>query len=244
MSQIWNVSLELHRLPLARLLTFKPHPSRLVLSQWKACCVSLIVPVWNLALGPNILSTNSKHLVVAIESEAYVALPKGSLVPSTGSPVSLVPGGGHVLVSHRWPVNGMLLLECSSAYVQIIPIGHHQTLSAIPIDEAIPIMSEIGKFKSRLRAMYNDFGAVPVTFEVARLAGKGGHAHIQVIPIPNNLADQVKKAFLAAGAEMNVDWDEKPDPTPKGNYFKVELPSGEVLVHKLRGTGFNLQFGR
>lgn len=165
----------------------------------------------------------AKHLVVAIESEAYVALPKGSLVPSTGSPVSLVPGGGHVL---------------------IIPIGHHQTLSTIPIDEALPIMSEIGKFKSRLRAMYNDFGAVPVTFEVARLAGKGGHAHIQVVPIPNNLADQAKQAFLAAGQEMNVDWDDNPDPTPKGNYFKVELPSGEVLVHRLRGSGFNLQFGR
>jgi hypothetical protein len=127
---------------------------------------------------------------------------------------------------------------------QIIPIGHHQTLSTIPIDEAIPIMSEIGKFKSRLRAMYNDFGAVPVSFEVARLAGKGGHAHIQVVPVPARLKDQVKQAFLTGGQEMNVEWEENPDPTPKGNYFKVELPTGEIMVHKLRGPGFNLQFGR
>ncbi len=128
--------------------------------------------------------------------------------------------------------------------LQIIPIGHHQTLSTLPIDEAIPIISEISAFKGRLKAMYNDFGAVPVTFEISRLAGKGGHAHIQVVPVPLKQKDEIKKAFLAAGEEMGVDFEANAEANPRGNYFKVELPDGEALVHRLRGTGFNLQFGR
>lgn len=39
----------------------------------------------------------AKHLIVAIGSECYIAMPKGQL-PPTSDPLSPVPGGGHVLI--------------------------------------------------------------------------------------------------------------------------------------------------
>lgn len=39
----------------------------------------------------------AKHLIVAIGTECYIAMPKGQL-PSTSNPTSPVPGGGHVLI--------------------------------------------------------------------------------------------------------------------------------------------------
>lgn len=46
----------------------------------------------------------TKHLIVSIGSETYVTLPKGQLIPTTSRHLAqggttLVPGGGHVLVS-------------------------------------------------------------------------------------------------------------------------------------------------
>ncbi|KAK8865643.1 hypothetical protein IAR55_000788 [Kwoniella newhampshirensis] len=175
----------------------------------------------------------TKHLIVAIGSETYVTLPKGQLIPTSAKHVAqggskpLVPGGGHVL---------------------IIPIAHHPTLLSIPAEDAMSIISELEGFKSSLRACYASYGAVPVTFEVGRLAGRGGHAHVQIVPISKELAEKVEESFRRAGEKQNIDWEAEPERAlarvgPTGNYFKVECPDGKKMVHLLKGN-FDLQFGR
>ncbi|OCF75228.1 nuclear protein [Kwoniella mangroviensis CBS 8886] len=175
----------------------------------------------------------TKHLIVAIGSETYVTLPRGQLIPTLpkhiaqGGQKPLVPGGGHVL---------------------IIPIAHHPTLLSIPAEDAMSIISELESFKSSLKACYASYGAVPVSFEIGRLSGRGGHAHIQIIPIPQELADKVEESFIKAGEAQGLDWELEPERAlakvgQQGNYFKVELPDGKKMVHLLKGN-FDLQFGR
>lgn len=110
------------------------------------------------------------------------------------------------------------------------------------------IISELEAYKSSLRACYASYGAVPVTFEVARLGGRGGHAHVQVVPVAKELADKVADAFRHVGQQQGIDWEEDPEKAlaragQTGNYFKVECPDGSKLVHLLKGN-FDLQFGR
>ncbi|OCF31893.1 nuclear protein [Kwoniella heveanensis BCC8398] len=175
----------------------------------------------------------TKHLIVAIGSETYVTLPKGQIIPTLpkhiaqGGSKPLVPGGGHVL---------------------IIPIAHHPTLLSIPAEDAMSIISELEGFKSSLRACYASYGAVPVTFEVGRLSGRGGHAHVQIVPIPKELAGKVEESFKIAGEKQGIDWEAEPERAlarvgPTGNYFKVECPDGTKMIHLLKGN-FDLQFGR
>lgn len=110
------------------------------------------------------------------------------------------------------------------------------------------IATELEAYKASLKACYASYGAVPVSFEVGRHAGKGGHAHVQVIPVPKELGDQVADAFTKAGEAAGVVWEAEPERAlakagAHGNYFKLECPDGKVMVHLLRG-GFDLQFGR
>ena len=102
------------------------------------------------------------------------------------------------------------------------------------------IISELESYKSALRACYASYGAVPVTFEVARLSGRGGHAHVQVIPVPKDLIDKVADSFRIAGEKQGLDWEVEPERAlarvgAGGNYFKVECPDGTKLVHLLKG---------
>ncbi|TFY76541.1 hypothetical protein EWM64_g7470 [Hericium alpestre] len=177
----------------------------------------------------------AKHLIVAIGEECYVTLPKGQLVPTHAreqhpdARLSNVPGGGHVL---------------------IVPIAHFTTLSSIPDDLRGSVEKEIQTIKTALRASYAKHGAVPIFFEVGRLSAKGGHAHIQVIPVPQSLADKVEQAFLDEGQRLGAEFTvEEPDaPVPgqeAGSYFRAELPDARRLVHWMReGVPFSVQFGR
>ncbi|KAL7413774.1 CwfJ C-terminus 1-domain-containing protein-like protein [Mrakia frigida] len=192
----------------------------------------------------------TKHLIVAIGTETYVTLPKGQLPPTISSskmvqnkitgvpelpagsgPASLVPGGGHVL---------------------IIPISHHQTLQSIPAIDAPAINAEIEETKEALRDCYKEFGAVPVAFEVGRLGGRGGHAHVQVVPVPAALASKVEAAFREEGNNLGIKFADNAEAAlasvGKGggdNYFRVDLPGGGKMVHLMeRGARFDLQFGR
>ena len=149
-----------------------------------------------------------------------------------GGEKSLVPGGGHVL---------------------IIPIGHHQTVLSIPEADSKPVNDEIEATKSALAECYAEFGAVPVCFEVGRLGGRGGHAHVQVVPVPARLALQVEDAFLSSAKDMGISFSPDPDaavaqvvaPGGPDNYFRVDLPGGKKMVHLMeRGQRFDLQFGR
>jgi len=176
----------------------------------------------------------AKHLIVSIGSECYLTLSKGQLTPTQGASEhpnqTAVPGGGHVL---------------------IVPIAHYPTLASIAPDLAPPVMNEIDKYKSALHALFAKNSAAMVTFEVARLSARGGHAHVQVMPVPLKLQDKVEQAFIDYGRQEGVEFEEDPAGAMQScvdgrkSYFLVDLPEGKKMVHIMRDPrAFNLQFGR
>ncbi|KAJ8594437.1 hypothetical protein M405DRAFT_850139 [Rhizopogon salebrosus TDB-379] len=178
---------------------------------------------WFCLSNPNL----AKHLIVSIGTECYVTLPKGQVIPTQSaagedtSDISTVPGGGHVL---------------------IVPISHHPTYSAIPVDIAPPILEETEKYKSALRALYEAHNARAVFFEIGRLSTKGGHAHVQAVPVPASLTGKVEQAFRSQG----IDFDGTLEDCQAGrSYFRVDLPDGKTLVHLIaEHVPFGVQFGR
>jgi len=172
----------------------------------------------------------AKQLITSIGSETYLTLAKGSLLPLSAKSPTHVPGGGHLL---------------------IIPITHHPTLLSLPPDLLLPITAETESYKSALRTLFRAHGCAPVLWEIARMTGRGGHAHIQVCAVPQGLVDsgKVEEAFRREGEQGGVEWEEEqPGDVGRereGNYLRIELPGGKVLVHHIRpGPPFNLQFPR
>ncbi|KAI6036431.1 CwfJ C-terminus 1-domain-containing protein-like protein [Pisolithus microcarpus] len=167
---------------------------------------------WFCLSNPNL----AKHLIVSIGTECYLTLPKGQIIPTqsaaAGSNISLVPGGGHVL---------------------IVPIAHQPTYTTISPDIAPPIIEETDKYKSALRNLYAEYGAAAVFFEVGRLSSKGGHAHIQAVPIPR------------ISFEADTDGALEECRGGRHSYFRVDLPDGGKMVHLMRPHApFSIQFGR
>ncbi|GAA6061585.1 hypothetical protein JCM10212_004335 [Sporobolomyces blumeae] len=173
----------------------------------------------------------TKHLIASIGTETYLTLPKGQVCSTDQSPV---PGGGHVL---------------------LIPIAHYPTLRSLPADVAPQVLEEVELYKQALKKCYNAFGAEMVVFEMARTSGKGGHAHIQICPIPSSLSSEAESTFTVQAQKYGFTLDEISDPSTfhrtaeqdgKGtDYFKVDLPNGKSLVHWIkRDERFGLQFGR
>lgn len=190
----------------------------------------------------------TKHLIASIGNETYVTLPKGQL-PDTESSWP-VPGGGHVLIIpvRTFPRSHI----CCMLTPTLEQIAHYPSLLALPTELALPVVSEIETFKSALRSCYASFNAAMVTFEVAKVSGHGGrsgHAHLQVCPVPEALADQVEAAFRQQGEKMGVAFEEGDEAVSgngaETNYFRVGLPDGRTLVHRVgQDSSFNLQFGR
>jgi hypothetical protein len=107
------------------------------------------------------------------------------------------------------------------------------------------------RFKDALKKVYATHGAEAVIMETARVSAKGGHAHVQVVPVPGALASRVNDAFTTYGAQHGVDFVEDVPAALEAckdgtrGYFRVDLPDGTTLVHMIRERGgFNLQFGR
>lgn len=179
----------------------------------------------------------AKHLIVAIGGECYLTLPKGQLIPThdvekykgKGIEIPGIPGGGHVL---------------------IVPIAHFATLSSIPDELRDSVIQEVDQYKTALRAFYAKHGATPIFFEVGRLSAKGGHSHIQVIPVPLSLKDSVESAFVDGGKAHGIEFDveeagAKVPGQDAGSYFRVEFPNASRRVHWMRdGVPFSVQFGR
>ncbi|GAA5931350.1 Drn1p [Sporobolomyces koalae] len=173
----------------------------------------------------------TKHLIASIGSETYLTLPKGQVCSTDQSPV---PGGGHVL---------------------LIPIAHYPTLRSIPSDVSQQVLEEIELYKQALRKCFAKFGADMIVFETARTTGKGGHAHIQICPIPSSLSSEAESTFQVQSQKYGYNLEEVQDTLAfyktaetdgKGyDYFKVDLPGGKSLVHWIkREDRFSLQFGR
>ena len=89
-----------------------------------------------------------------------------------------------------------------------------------------------------------------MSFEVGRLSAKGGHAHVQVVPVPRSISsDDIARTFISEGSRLGIDIDfEEPNAglhASDRGYFKVNLPDGRHLVHWLKDrVPFNIQFGR
>lgn len=195
-----------------------------------------------------------KHLIVAIGNECYVTLSKGQIPPTKTAGdypnTTLVPGGGHVL---------------------IVPIAHYPTIQSIAPDLAQGIITEINRlvlqslafvpgwkgshlhrYKTALQNFYAEHGAAMISFEVARVSAKGGHAHIQIVPVPKSLANKVEDAFVSEGKRVGLEPERdtqgalKACGEGKKSYFRVDLPDGRVLVWLFDSAGrsFSLQFGR
>jgi hypothetical protein len=105
------------------------------------------------------------------------------------------------------------------------------------------------RYQAALRALYAKHGATAVFFEVGRVSTKGGHAHIQAVPVPFSLENRVESAFRDEGRLHGIEFDAEDASAPSNDggegYFRVELPSGRRLVHQMRqGLPFSVQFGR
>jgi len=105
------------------------------------------------------------------------------------------------------------------------------------------------RYQAALRALYAKHGATAVFFEVGRVSSKGGHAHIQAVPVPLSLNDRVESAFRDEGKLHGIEFDIEeggaPTSTDGEGYFRVELPDGRRLVHRMRSDlPFSVQFGR
>ncbi|KAH0830727.1 CwfJ C-terminus 1-domain-containing protein-like protein [Lanmaoa asiatica] len=185
---------------------------------------------WFCLSNPNL----AKHLIVSIGAECYLTLPKGQIIPTQSAPdecnVARIPGGGHVL---------------------IVPICHQPTYNTIPADISPPILDETKRYKVALRDLFAKHGAVPVFYEVARLNAKGGHAHVQVVPVPVSLRNEVEVAFLKEGRALGIDFESDADGALEAcaggarSYFRVDLPDGRKLIHLMKDdVPFNVQFGR
>lgn len=176
----------------------------------------------------------TKHLIVTIGEECYLTLPKGKLVPTRNpgqykdAEMSNVPGGGHVL---------------------IVPIAHCMTLDTVSSELRTPVLGECDRYQAALRALYAKYDATAVFFETGRISAKGGHAHIQAVPVPLSLQDRVETAFRDAGKlhgiEFNVEEAHTTGNGERESYFRVELPSGRRLIYRNHdGLPFSVQFGR
>jgi hypothetical protein len=100
--------------------------------------------------------------------------------------------------------------------------------------------------------MFAKHGCGAIFFEVARFRGNvSGHAHIQVVPIPNELKDGVEEAFVGEGRTKGILFEEDAERAVqiisdgRTGYFSVELPDGKRLIHLMRSdVPFSVQFGR
>lgn len=86
---------------------------------------------------------------------------------------------------------------------------------------------------------------------MGRLSAKGGHAHVQVVPVPNSLASKVEQTFITEGRSLGVEFEADPEAAlescqgGRGSYFRVDLPDGRKMVHLIgEGVPFGVQFGR
>jgi hypothetical protein len=109
----------------------------------------------------------------------------------------------------------------------------------------------MNRHKAALRAYYAKYGAQPVFFETARLSAKGGHAHIQAVPVPSRLANKVEDAFVHAGEPSGIVFEDDVEGAlaacedGKRSYFRVDLPDGRKMIHLLQEhIPFSVQFGR
>lgn len=171
-----------------------------------------------------------KHLIVAIGTECYIALPKGQL-PVSSDASALVPGGGHVL---------------------IVPIAHTPSLYASEAATSKGAMhAEMAQWKHALTQCYASFDAVPVTWEIVRRASRVAHAHVQVVPLARDLQADYTAYVREAAEREGWHWESEQVAAAwtsectreRSDYFYMTIGDTSLLLI-LDGERFNMQFAR
>lgn len=152
---------------------------------------------------------------------------KGQLIPTEDSDEPpQIPGGGHCL---------------------IIPIHHCNTPYALDIEIGQPTIDEIEEVKGKLERLFGEHDAAPVFFELSRQSGRGGHNHVQAVPVPQHRLAELESFMIGEAQKQGFNFESDGAEAVKNlagrNYFRVDLPGGKKLVHFMRGP-FNVQFGR
>jgi diadenosine tetraphosphate (Ap4A) HIT family hydrolase len=157
------------------------------------------------------------HLVVSVGEEVYACLAKGPLLPM------------HVL---------------------LLPIAH--TPCSLMLGEAEA--AELARYIGALRKCFEARGATLLLFERYMGSGTFEHMHLQALPLPAQLAGGARDAFQRHGKKFGVDFEVLPfghtvaSRMPDGPepFFAATLPSGEILLHRMRRNPRRhpLQFGR
>lgn len=124
----------------------------------------------------------TKHLITSIGTEVYATLAKGPLVSSAQNGV---PGGGHIL---------------------LIPITHYETIQSIPMESQIDVVTELERYKSALRRMFDKYDKDMVVTEISRHSNRNAlaHAHIQIMPIPKGKLDDLRSIIEKEAAKLEM----------------------------------------
>jgi len=166
---------------------------------------------WFCLSNPNV----TKHLIVSIGDESYLALAKGGLLED----------GSHFL---------------------IIPITHipcNNNLINAPPDEEEEIdkdalLEEMGKYKKILSDYYQSHeNKKIICFEV--YGGFDGkkyrHMHIQVVPVPENIEQNIESSFIAEAEKNDLIQSDYPTDFHEA-YIRVELANGKSLIFTKKNT--------
>lgn len=131
----------------------------------------------------------------------------------------------------------------------VIPIAHR----ASSLELTPPERAEMTKYIAALRACFEARGEAIVSFERYMANSQFEHLHIQVLPLPHNLASGAAAAFRSHGARLGIHFEEVPPgreltelmPTPEP-FFCVELADGVKLLHRMASNPRKhpLHFGR
>ena len=121
------------------------------------------------------------------------------------------------------------------------------------------VEAELAKFKSSLRKMYKRQGKAAVFFERNY---RTSHLQIQAVPVPKDMAADVKKVYLDSAATLELDLNEIPPHVPLSQlavqvdlwsenlsgfhfvflqgqaYFYAETPDKQKLFGRITGIFF------
>ncbi|GJP72513.1 hypothetical protein CLOP_g3241 [Closterium sp. NIES-67] len=141
-------------------------------------------------------------------------------------------------------------------HVLILPIEHFPSVISLPSDA----LAEMWRYMGALRKCFEQQGQTVVAFERFLQLRAATHAHVNVVPVPQDKADHVLPAFTAAAASHGFQFAAVPKPPEAqqmalideikkqsrgGQYLSAELPDESMLVHAIdRGEKLPLQLGR
>jgi len=124
-------------------------------------------------------------------------------------------------------------------HMLIVPIEHVPSASGMPI----PVADEIEKYKQALNKLWTAEGRALVAYERHIVMRNAEHIHVQVLPVPTDVAPRVIPAFRNHPSSLIFE-DGAGEVRPDGPGFSVEA-AGQIAVHHKTANGnIPMQLGR